>query len=543
LTANFDSVIQRLREHRCHPQKNGDGYWASCPTHDERRHEANLHVRDVDGRAELKCLSGCDSSTILYDIGLNHIRPHGRPPESGSDALRRAMGPAAVARGAAEQAAKQSASIPAAGASQPSQANGADRLDYAALTDNELGVEWAKDIEDEVVEWINDQRLAAGKLHITAGAGGLGKSQYAIAEAAAVSNGSDFPDGGPCLRKGCVFILAAEDGKRDTIKPRLRAVGADMANVAILRTKITITPKDGKPLIDFINFQNLPYWEGLFKKHKPVLLIADPVPAFMGPNVNDHRNNDVRNVLEPFVDLLGQYGVAMEAISHVGKSTKDKSATEQILGSVAYGNLARRVNIAWLDPRVPGRYIMTNPKLSIGKKQEAIGYTIEEFTYPKGDKTIVTSRAKFEDSTFEADENELRQGQKEAKPAASAGGESGRGRKPNEETVELAKWVLDYLRKEGAPVPKWEVYNAAGALDRIGVYGPDKRGNLGWSEGYKLSRAVDRVEHLKGDDAGWMIDELSVDGHKRWCAVRAPAGTCSGNSASMSNDETQGVPF
>jgi hypothetical protein len=77
--------------------------------------------------------------------------------------------------------------------------------------------------------------------------------------------------------------------------------------------------------------------------------------------------------------------------------------------------LARRINIAWLDPEKPGRYILTNPKLSIGPKQPAIGYTIEAVTYPKGDQVIATSRAKFEAATFDIDENELRQGQKEAR--------------------------------------------------------------------------------------------------------------------------------
>ena len=95
-------------------------------------------------------------------------------------------------------------------------------IDYAALSLGDMGVEWAKDIEDEPVDWINEFRLAIGKLHITAGAGGLGKSQYTIAEASAVSSGRNFPDGGVCLRQGVVIILAAEDGKRDTIVPRLQ---------------------------------------------------------------------------------------------------------------------------------------------------------------------------------------------------------------------------------------------------------------------------------------------------------------------------------
>lgn len=443
-----------------------------------------------------------------------------------------------------EKRRKEPSGSPAAARANTGGAPDRETIDYATLSDEELGVEWVSDIEDEAVEWVNEGRLAIGKLHITAGAGGLGKSQYAIAEAAAISSGGKFPDGGECLRKGYVFILAAEDGKRDTIKPRLRAAGADMSRVAILKTKLTIIAKDGKPLIDFVNFQNLAYWEGLFKKHKPVLLIADPIPAFMGPNVNDHRNNDVRNVLEPFVDLLGHHGVAMEAISHVGKSIKDKSATDQVLGSVAYVNLARRVNIAWLDPKTPGRYVLTNPKLSVGKKQPAIGYTIEEFTYPKGDKTIVTSRSKFEDGTFEADENELRLGQKEAQPAANASGErSTRGRKPSEESIELAKWALGYLRNELAPIPKGRLFDEAGALDKLGDYGPDNRGKLSWKEGYRLSRAIDRVRHLDGDDAGWMIEETTMDGRKYLRAIHAHAGTDSGNSACPLEEDTQGVPF
>ena len=59
------------------------------------------------------------------------------------------------------------------------------------------------------------------------------------------------------------------------------------------------------------------------------------------------------------------------------------------------------------------------------------------------------------------------------------------------------------------------------ALDKIGEYGPDNRGKLSWTEGYKLSRAIDRVKYLDGDDAGWAIDEIVVDGWKYLQAVRA----------------------
>ena len=273
--------------------------------------------------------------------------------------------------------------------------------------------------------------------------------------------------------------------------------------MSIQRTALTVKAKDGTLLVDVVNFQNLLYWEALFAKLNPVLLIADPIPAFMGANVNDHRNADVRRVLEPFVDLLGRCGVAMEAVTHVGKSTKDKSATDQILGSVAYANLARRVNIAWLDPETPGRYILTNPKLSIGKKQEAIGYTIEEFTYPKGDKMIVTSRAKFENATFEVDENELRQGQKEA-----------RAGKPGPEPVKmdaLTKFVFDFLRGKN-PVPWTEVADAAGDAGLLGTKKwNDDKGRSEWTRRPALYEANRGIPKLPPPDDGWMVATPETD--------------------------------
>jgi hypothetical protein len=395
-------------------------------------------------------------------------------------------------------------------------------INYDALEDEQLGIEWAENIQDEAVEWINEKRLAAGKLHILAGAGGLGKSQYAIAEIGAVTTGGMFPDGTKCLRSGVAIILAAEDGKADTIVPRLRAADADLKKVVVLRTTLVIPQPAGRPpLISFGNFQNLAYWEAIFKRLNPVLLVADPIPAFMGPSVNDHRNADVRRVLEPFVELMEKYRVATEGVTHVGKSIKDKTATDQILGSVAYGNLARRINIAWIDPEVPGRYIVTNPKLSLGPRQPAIGYTIEPFDYPKGEKVISTSRAKFEDKTFEADEYELRCGQKEARRGKPRGPDAVR-------LTELTTSLFDFLKGKG-PVLVGEIAQAMGEKGLIGVQVEDpKTGRTRWTMFTNLYVAIKRVPALPSPDDGWMVvtskDDsslLSVHGKARWLLKRA----------------------
>jgi hypothetical protein len=395
-------------------------------------------------------------------------------------------------------------------------------INYDELEEEELGIEWADQVQDVAVEWINEKRLAAGKLHLTAGAGGLGKSQYAIAEVAAVTTGGTFPDGGACLRSGVCIILAAEDGKADTIVPRLKAAGADLSKVVTLRTTLVIPQPDGKPpLISFGNFQNLPYWEAIFKRLRPVVLVADPIPAFMGPNVNDHKNADVRRVLEPFVELLEKHRVAMEGVTHVGKSIKDKTATDQILGSVAYANLARRINIAWLDPEVAGRYVLTNPKLSLGPLQKAVGYTIEAFNYDKDGKTIETSKAKFEEQTFEADEYELRCGQKTARRGKARGPEAVR-------LTELTTALFDFLKGKG-PVLLGEIAQAMGEKGLLGVQADDpKTGRTRWTMFTKLYEAISRIPTLPEPDAGWVVvtskDDpslLSLNGKARWLLRRA----------------------
>ena len=146
----------------------------------------------------------------------------------------------------------------------------------------------------------------------------------------------------------------------------------------------------------------------------------------------------------------------------------------------------------------------------------------------------------FEANTVEVDVNEVVNS--DVKAAAKSGSNS-RGPRPNQESVELARWALNFLRNEATPIPKGKLFDEAGALDKIGDYGPDNRGKLSWKEGYKLSRAIDRVRYLGGDDAGWTIDETTVDGRKYLRAVREHVATESEKPASPSNGGSQDALF
>ncbi|MFL5512897.1 MAG: AAA family ATPase, partial [Gemmatimonadales bacterium] len=85
------------------------------------------------------------------------------------------------------------------------------------------------------MSWLWPGRLPLGKLAVLEGDPGLGKSLVTLDLCARLSRGLPFPDGsagpGPC----CSLVLNAEDGEADTIRPRLAALGADLARVFVLQ--------------------------------------------------------------------------------------------------------------------------------------------------------------------------------------------------------------------------------------------------------------------------------------------------------------------
>jgi len=84
------------------------------------------------------------------------------------------------------------------------------------------------------IAFLWQSRLPLGKLAILDGDPGLGKSLVTLDLCARVSTGRCFPDGTPGIGPANVIVLNAEDANADTIAPRLRALGADLARVFVL---------------------------------------------------------------------------------------------------------------------------------------------------------------------------------------------------------------------------------------------------------------------------------------------------------------------
>src|SRR5712691_8402562 len=97
----------------------------------------------------------------------------------------------------------------------------------------------ADEVEEREVEWLWKPYVALGKLCLLDGEPGTGKTLWATALAACVSQGYTLPGQDGTLTEspgapGMTLIVAAEDDISDTLKPRLRRAGADQSRVKII---------------------------------------------------------------------------------------------------------------------------------------------------------------------------------------------------------------------------------------------------------------------------------------------------------------------
>jgi hypothetical protein len=211
------------------------------------------------------------------------------------------------------------------------------RAEAAMLRD--VGLIRASDLEPEPITWLWPGWLAAGKVHVLAGAPGTGKTTISLSMAATITSGGRWPDG-TRAESGDIVIWSGEDDPRDTLIPRLALMGADPSRVFFVGDVL-----EGGERRAFDPAHDI---EPLRRKLADVgnvrLLIVDPlVSAVIG---DSHKNAEVRRGLQPLADLARAARCALLGITHLTKGTAGREPVERLNGSIAFGAAARIVMVA-----------------------------------------------------------------------------------------------------------------------------------------------------------------------------------------------------
>jgi hypothetical protein len=380
----------------------------------------------------------------------------------------------------------------------------ADLTDLKALTDAELGLIPMTEIRARPVVWTWKHRLEAAALNLLAGDAGIGKSQILLAIAAAYSTGGDFPDRTKAPL-GRVVIVAAEDNPSTTIKPRLMALGADLGRILIVKAKYTVRRKDKPDLIRFASFQDRDYWKEVFHRAGPqTLFIADPIPSYLGRGVNDAKNTEIREVMEPFIhEVIEPFGICMIGNTHLNKAVDAKTPLHRISGSIAYGALPRAVHIVVRDPDDPRRKFFQVAKVNEAPDDvPALAFRVEPREVEgEGGEVIETAVPVFESEGVSINLN-----------AAINGRTCRRGFDPVRTTA-MAEWLFDHLDGQSGWTHRSDLFAAAGEAGYLGTY--DEKTKR-WSNIAAFYRAKDLVAKLPEPRAGKRIDEhdMKCDGDR-----------------------------
>lgn len=243
--------------------------------------------------------------------------------------------------------------------------------------------------------WTIPGWLPAGDMALLSGEGGVGKSQVAIAIAAAISKGKrlrfvDYAD--PLDPKklmkpvqGRVLILNLEDKLGTTMKARLIAAGANMSNILSVATTLT-EDAEGNPVSGLSSMhEDAKRINEALKNYPDVkLIVIDPVMAYLGAK-DSNSEQQVRSALASMTDVAERHGAALLIVAHLNKGTNGQRGRHRVGGSAAFVNRARSVILA--GPVAGGKqdetgnvieFAIVQDKANLGKRQGSVTYTMEQ---------------------------------------------------------------------------------------------------------------------------------------------------------------------
>lgn len=221
-------------------------------------------------------------------------------------------------------------------------------------------------IEEEEVDFLWDRRIPRGKLTDFSGDPGLGKSTVCLAIAAALSRGDTLPFDKPLEAPLRTLIISAEDGARDTLKPRLRKMDADMSMIGIPNLELNLTPSQIDP--GFIDL--------MLSEFPAALCIIDPIIAFTGKK-NTNNAAEVRSILSPLAMITEKHKTATVMIRHLNKASV-ANALYRGQGSMDFAAVCRSMFTFGKDPENKHRRFMAHMKCNIAGLQPTLEFFIDD---------------------------------------------------------------------------------------------------------------------------------------------------------------------
>lgn len=217
----------------------------------------------------------------------------------------------------------------------------------------------ASEYQQRPVDWLCFPRIPRGKLTMLMGDPSAGKSTISLDVAASVTNCHPIMEiGRPLGQPEDVILIQYEDDPEDTTIPRLARMGADLDRVHFLRWALP----DGSDR-EFLA-GDLRALDRLLDSLDTVgMIVVDPVTSLTS-RVNGNGDGDVRQALQPLVQIASHHRAAVLGLIHMNKGNDGGNVLYRMMGSVAYMALARSVLFAGMESE-SGRRAVAHVKCNL----------------------------------------------------------------------------------------------------------------------------------------------------------------------------------
>ena len=170
-----------------------------------------------------------------------------------------------------------------------------------------------------------------------------------------------------------MLVWSSEDVADDTLVPRLIASGADLTRCHFIEGIV----QHGES-VPFDPSQDIPELHRAVERiGGAALLIIDPIVSAVAGDM--HRANDVRRSLQAVVDFAEAHSCAVVGITHFAKGGAGKAPQDRVIGSQAFGALARMVLVTAKEEGSTRR-VLARAKSNIAPDDGGVAYSLDLIT-------------------------------------------------------------------------------------------------------------------------------------------------------------------
>jgi len=215
------------------------------------------------------------------------------------------------------------------------------------------------EVVPSTVPWFWEPYLVQGMVSMLSGDPGTGKTFIAQSIAAALSVGQ-VPYTQESRPPGSVLYLSLENSPEYILRPRFDKLGGDPSRFHLINGSVKLS--------------DVPCLSNAIKETGAQLMVVDPIQSFLGADVDAHRANETRPLMDNLSRLATEYKCCILLLRHLSKAPASR-AIYRGMGSIDFTGAVRTELLAGYSSSDPGLRALVHTKSNIGPIGNSLGYS------------------------------------------------------------------------------------------------------------------------------------------------------------------------